>query len=264
MKSIRDLVAYYNTETERDTRYEVVEFLLGHLGQLDEMSMSDVARSTYVSKSTVSRLAGRFGFADYDELLEEARRYTRQDPTVALRITPSERDLVVQSPARFIDAYVDEVVTSLEQLKEALDIADVDGLIRQALGTQTAFFATDKPLTLARDLQMAFLAVGQLVLVGETKTKRMQIAHDLPEGSLAVVMSNYGRYVDGNQAMFEELRRRGVRLWLVTLCYSGPNTLLFDHVIRLSKEPYSNVGIYPMRAFVEILVRRLIAGGMTA
>ena len=39
MKSIRDMVAYYNTELERDARYEVVVYLLSHLGELDKLSI---------------------------------------------------------------------------------------------------------------------------------------------------------------------------------------------------------------------------------
>ena len=268
MKSIRDMVAYYNTSVERDARYEVVEFLLRNLAGLDDISMGDVARQTFVSKSTVSRLARRLGFADYDELLGEARRFASQDPTVMLRMGPETSELVASDPDRFARAYLDEVIASLVQLKESLDMRDLDELIRLMLETpDVALFAADKPLTLARDLQTALLLAGRLAQVGETKQKRQQVARDLPEGSLAVVLSNHGRYVDGNQEMLSDLRRRGVRLWLVTLCYAGPGALLFDHVMRLTTDAYSSVGIYPMRAFVEILVRRMLAarpGGVGA
>ena len=62
------------------------------------------------------------------------------------------------------------------QLKETVDVAEVDQIIELARLRTTAIFATDKPLTLARDLQRGFLAQGRHIHVGETKRKRQQIA----------------------------------------------------------------------------------------
>ena len=90
MKSLNDMIAYHDTETEHDTRYEVVSYLLAHLRELDHLSLSEVARATYVSKSTVSRVVRRFGFESYDEFLAVSRRLVKQDPSVTLRITPDE------------------------------------------------------------------------------------------------------------------------------------------------------------------------------
>lgn len=260
MKSLRDMIAYYNSELERDTRYEVIGFLLSHLAELDRLSMSDVARETFVSKSTVSRLVRRFGFDSYDEFLDETHGFMGQDLAVTLQVSQPQKALLVEDSARYLDEYIDSVCASLMQLKELVNQEDVDQLIERSLIGETAFFATDKPLSMARDLQIAYLLAGKLIQVGETKQKRRQIASELPEGSLAVVFSNYGRYVDGNRPMLEEMRRRGVSLWLVTLCYDGPNVLLFDKVISLSRGGYSSVGGFPMRVFVEFVVRRLLLG----
>lgn len=260
MKSIRDMVAYYNTELERDTRYEVISFLLSQLGKLDQLSMSDVARETYVSKSTVSRLVRRFGFESYDEFLDEMHGFMGQDLAVTLQVSQAQRALLVKDSSRFLDGYIDDICASLVQLKELVSQVDVDELIERSFAGETAFFATDKPLSMARDLQTAYLLAGKLVQVGETKQKRRQIASELPAGSLAIVFSNYGRYVDGNRPMLEEMRRRGVTLWLVTLCYDGPNVLLFDKIINLSRGGYTSVGGFPMRVFVEFVVRRMLLG----
>ena len=260
MKSIRDMVAYYNTELERDARYEVIVYLLSHLGELNKLSMSNVARETYVSKSTVSRLVRRFGFESYDEFLCEMRQFMEQDIAVTLQVNTAQKELLEEKPLEYLSDYIDEICAALMQLKELVSQDDVDELIASSLSVDTAFFATDKPLAMARDLQTAYLLAGKLVQVGETRQKRRQIASELPEGSLAIVFSNYGRYVDGNRLMFEDLRRRGVTLCLVTLCYDGPNLLLFDKVISLSKGGFTSVGGFPMRVFIEFMVRRLLLG----
>jgi hypothetical protein len=125
---------------------------------------------------------------------------------------------------------------------------------------ETALFATEQPLMIARDVQVAFLAAGRLIHVGETGSKRQQIAQELPRGSLAIVLSNYGRYLEDNREMLERLKSRGVGLYLVTLCYDGPSCLLFDRVIRLSAHGFSGVGSFPMKAFFKLVIRRLLAG----
>jgi hypothetical protein len=112
---------------------------------------------------------------------------------------------------------------------------------------------------IARDTQVAFLAAGHLVHVGETEAKRHQIAEELPDDAFAVVLTNYGRYIEDNREMLERLRSRGVTLCLVTLCYDGPSCLLFDRIIRLSAHGFSGVGSFSMKAFFKIVIRRLLA-----
>lgn len=258
MKSINDMISYLDTETEHDTRYEVVSYLLAHLRELDSLSLSEVARQTYVSKSTVSRVVRRFGFDSYDEFLAVSRRLVRQDPSVTLRITPSELDALQNDVGDYIGIYVDGLCAALQDLKSAVDGETIDWLIEQISGNEAAFFATDQPLMIARDTQIAFLASGHLVQVGETAAKQRQIARELSNDAFAVVLTNYGRYVEDHREMLEELKGRGVKLCLVTLCYDGPACLLFDRVIRLSAHGFSGVGSFPMKAFFKIVIRRLL------
>lgn len=260
MKSVHDMISYLDTENERDTRYEVVSYLLAHLRDLDSLSLSEVARQTYVSKSTVSRVVRRFGFDSYDEFLAVSRRLVSQDPTVTLRIAPDELHALRGGDGSYIDSYIDGLCAALQDLKSTVDAETIDSLIEDVMTRETALFAIEQPLMIARDVQVAFLAAGRLVHVGETAGKRRQIAQELPSGSLAIVLSNYGRYLDDNREMLEVLKSRGVGLCLVTLCYDGPSCLLFDRVIRLSAHGFSGVGSFPMKAFFKLVIRRLLAG----
>ena len=176
MKSLNDMIAYLDTETEHDTRYEVVSYLLAHLRELDAISLSRVARETYVSKSTVSRVVRRFGFESYDEFLSVARRLVHQDPSVTLRITPDEMEALQNDVGSYIGIYVDGLCAALQDLKCSVSDETIDWFINQVATNEAAFFATDQPLMIARDTQVAFLAAGHLVHVGETEAKRQQIA----------------------------------------------------------------------------------------
>lgn len=258
MKSLNDMIAYHDTETEHDTRYEVVSYLLAHLCELDAISLSRVARETYVSKSTVSRVVRRFGFESYDEFLSVARRLVHQDPSVTLRITPDEMEALQNDVGSYIGIYVDGLCAALQDLKCSVSDETIDWFINQVATNEAAFFATDQPLMIARDTQVAFLAAGHLVHVGETEAKRQQIAEELPAGSFAVVLTNYGRYLEDHRDALEALKGRGVTLCLVTLCYDGPSCLLFDRVIRLSAHGYSGIGSFPLKAFFKIVIRRLL------
>ena len=260
MKSVHDMISYLDTEVERDTRYEVVSYLLAHLRDLDSLSLSEVARQTYVSKSTVSRVVRRFGFDSYDEFLAITRRLVGQDPSVTLRIAPDELRALRSGDESYIKSYVDELCAALQDLKSTVRAETIDSLIEDMMTRETALFATEQPLMIARDVQVAFLAAGRLIQVGETASKRRQIAEDLPGGSLAIVLSNYGRYLEDNRETLERLKSRGVGLYLVTLCYDGPSCLLFDRVIRLSAHGFSGVGSFPMKAFFKLVIRRLLAG----
>ena len=215
MKSLNDMIAYLDTETEHDTRYEVVSYLLAHLRELDAISLSRVARETYVSKSTVSRVVRRFGFESYDEFLSVARRLVHQDPSVTLRITPDEMEALQNDVGSYIGIYVDGLCAALQDLKCSVSDETIDWFINQVATNEAA-------------------------------------------GSFAVVLTNYGRYLEDHRDALEALKGRGVTLCLVTLCYDGPSCLLFDRVIRLSAHGYSGIGSFPLKAFFKIVIRRLL------
>jgi DNA-binding MurR/RpiR family transcriptional regulator len=257
MRDIEWVADYYDTETECGSDYRIAEFVLGHITELEDMSTADVAQGAFVSKATVSRFVRKLGFENYEHFMRAVRDYNHGSRMVNLRLNSHEMQLVTDSPSEFFDSYVTMVQRSLDQLAQAVDPLEVEHLIREMLASPTAFFAFDQPLLLAKELQMDLLRKGCLVKLGQNHNKRVQIADSLEAGSLAVVFSNYGAYVQENNAMLQSLHARGVKLWLITLCYAGPDSLYFDHVTRLTPEPYSNAGIHPMKVLVEYIIRRL-------
>lgn len=257
MRDIERVADYYDAEIECGSDYRIAEFVLSHITELEDMSTADVAKGAFVSKATVSRFVRKLDFENYGHFMRAVREYNHGSRMVNLRLNSQEMRLVTDSPNEFFNSYVTMVQRSLNQLAQAVDPLEIDQLIREMLARPTAFFAFDQPLLLAKELQMDLLRKGCLVKLGQTQNKRVQIADSLEPGSLAVVFSNYGSFVQENSALLQSLHERGVRLWLITLCYAGPDSLYFDHITRLTPEPYSNAGIHPMKVLVEYIIRRL-------
>ena len=261
MRSFEQIVDYYDIECDRGTDYRIAEYLLQHVDELERLSTDDIAHGTYVSKSTVSRFVRKHGFDSYDSFIESVRYFNHGNHQINLRLTNDEVTLVAAEPEDYFDAYIDKVCASLVDLKRAVDMADLEELIGLFRTRPAALFAYDQPMVLARELQLGLLRHGMVVQTGLTEPKRAQVAESLGEGSLAVFFSNYGSYINEHVEMVSALKQRGVTLWLITLCYAGPQALLFDKVVRLSPDAYSNAGIYPMKVLVEYLVRRLAFAG---
>lgn len=258
MDHIRDMVTYFNTTSNDEAGYEVVRHLLQHLATIGEQSLSDVARETHVDKSTVSRIIRRVGFKSYAGFLEEARDYTERDSSQVLSLAmPSKEEgpLAASSFGR----YVEEVCRSLRDMEKTVDAGEVDELAKLIRTRDTAVFAAEHPLAMAKNLQLIMVSRGCLVLVGETEDVRARIAREATEDSVVLVLSNNGGYVDDHLRQLEGLRRRGVSMWLVTMDYRGVGTMLFDRIIRLSSSPGFSANVLPMQVFVEYLIRRLLA-----
>lgn len=261
MREVERIVDFYDIECDRSTDFRIAEYLLQHLDELETVSMDDIAHGTYVSKSTISRFVRKYGFESYDAFLSSVSDFSHGNHQINLRLTNDEVALIADEPASYFETYVDAIRASLDDLKRSVDVQDLEDLMDLLCSRPCALLACDQPMVLARELQLELLRQGVVVQLGLTEPKRQQIAHDLQEGSFALFLSNYGGFVGAHSDMISSLKARGVTLWLVTLCYAGPQALLFDRIVRLSPDNYSNAGIHPMKVLVEYLIRRLAFRG---
>ena len=97
----------------------------------------------------------------------------------------------------------------------------------------------------------------EIIYVGESYSKQLEIAKSLTKNDLAIIMSNYGNYFSEYKEIKDILIQNNVPIILITLNYHSPQLLNFKDIIYLSSQPFTGVGSYPMKLFTEYLVRRL-------
>lgn len=60
MDAFQTMVKYYNTCENKDTNYQIIEYILKHIDTINNMAITQIAEETYVSKPTITRFIRKF------------------------------------------------------------------------------------------------------------------------------------------------------------------------------------------------------------
>lgn len=257
MDAFQTMVNYYNNCIEKDTNYQIIEFILKHIDVIDRMSITQIADETFVSKPTITRFIRKFGYKDYDDFKKSIYKTYHKNFNSSFRLTNDQMYVLEKHPELFLKEYAESICAAINDFQEHFNYVKADFLIDEMMSKECGIFAYNQPLECAKEIQYDFFMKNKIIHVGESYEKQLEIAHSLTKKDLAIIMSNYGNYFDEYQDIKNTLVQNEVPIVLVTLNYHSPQSLNFKDIIYLSSKPFTAVGNYPMKLFTEYLVRRL-------
>ena len=114
-----------NSESADSNNNRIAKYILEHIDELENVSISDLARKCYVSNSSISRFCRAIGLQDYNELRNQVAKYQVEHPyTVAHKFRYPGED--ADEP---YSAYVDQIIANLTSMKNSVDSKEIDALI---------------------------------------------------------------------------------------------------------------------------------------
>lgn len=257
MQNFENMVEYFNRETKNDSNYEIIQFLLSNLASIESMSIAQIANKTFVSEPTITRFVRRFGYEDFQSFKLSIGEIAKSDLNSSFRMTNSQLSTLKNKPELFLDEYGKAICEAIQDTVQTFNYGQVDKLIEDILNHNCSIFAYSQTLTYAEEIQTHFILNGKLIEIGKTYDKQLAIASKLSSNDLAIILSNYGGYIETHPKVIDRLIDNKVPIVLVTLSYSSPKIYKFESVIKLSSKPITEAGGYPMRLFSEYIVRRL-------
>ncbi|MGX6980108.1 MurR/RpiR family transcriptional regulator [Vagococcus elongatus] len=259
MDPIAKIFFYYNNESRESTHYVLIEFILHHIKELSTLSITEFADRTYVSKTTVSRFINFLGFDSYREFKKYFSSISRFSKNIFLRMSIAESQEIATDPEKFFVQYSDQVIDSIQDMQNTLDIQQVDELIHRVIRAQrVACLGYSDAQYIAKDIQLGCLTAGKVIDVAETQVKLDEILSMYSKEDLIIILSNYGNFFSHHKQSFRELLVKDIPLVLVTQNYNSMDSFSFDQTIYLTSNRHLNIGNYPMRIFSEYFVRRLM------
>ena len=257
MDAFQTMVKYYNTCENKDTNYQIIEYILKHIDTINNMAITQIAEETYVSKPTITRFVRKFGYKDYDDFKKSIYNTYHKNFNSSFRLTDNQMYVLEKEPKKFLDEYADSICDAINDFKNYFDYTKIDFLIDEMMSKKCGIFAYNQPLNCAMEIQNDFFMKNKIIYVGESYSKQLEIAKSLTKNDLAIIMSNYGNYFSEYKEIKDILIQNNVPIILITLNYHSPQLLNFKDIIYLSSQPFTSVGSYPMKLFTEYLVRRL-------
>lgn len=212
MKKFRNgLYAILNSRDPGSPEYRIAHFLIRKVPEVGELSISDVAEGSFVSKSSVSRFCQRIGYADFRSMSQTMRksqtyRYRRYDEYVALADGDEALDLYFLQLNRCIEAVA--AYANRERLDRLTDLI----MEHEKIGV----FGQMHSLPIAMNFQMELSTIERFASCPLMLPEQERYVMEAGEDTLVIVISSSGKYFEYYQSRPSFSSKRRPHLVLVT------------------------------------------------
>lgn len=242
-----------NAEQETETNKLLARYLLENIRDIDNMSVYDLADGCFTSNSTVSRFVKSLDVSNFIELKERLAQY--KDYGLELS-TESLEDLHFdgKNDKDILSAYIDNVSNSLSVMRE-LDMNDIHKLNKAIHNTKNVcIFGTQLTGLFAKHYQLLMMSMGKVIKCCEDSVSHIEAVSTLGEDDVAIILSADGNYINGNKNVLFALKKRGVKMVLITHNPTCKFLNQFDQVIYMGEYTNSKGGHYKLQLMIEIMV----------
>lgn len=211
MKKLRNgLYAVLNSTSSDSSDYRIAKYLISNIYKLKKISVEDIAKGSFVSKSTVSRFCRRLGYEDYQSMRQTMHvaltgRYHRYDEYLAL---PKE-DMTHEYFRQHVEMLhvVREYATDkvLEQFSNLLLKYENIGLCAQM-----------HAYPIALNFQMELSSYDKIANCFNILPEQESFIQQCGSETLIIVISSSGRYFEDFQSYFDYNKPNRPYLVLVT------------------------------------------------
>ena len=205
------------------TNGQIAAYILGHLDEIKEDSIRDLAAKTFVSISSISRFCRDIGLHDYMELKE------------LLLSTSLNFETWSKSPMPDIqkNEYVAAVQDSLERVRNSLDMNQLYRLAKDIHShKKVSIFGMLKAETVAMNLQCDLAMLGKLSTTKVRFSEQSDYLSHAGEDELIIIFSYTGIYYDYGMPRRQTVHR-GARpkIYFITSDPAAKNNRAYDEVI---------------------------------
>ena len=205
------------------TNGHIASYILGHMGELQNDSIRDLAAKANVSASSISRFCRDIGLHDFNELKGLAASY---QPPFGQTSSASE-------PGRIKDDYITAVTTSLEMVRESVDVDLIDQLCRDIRRYQrVAVFGVLKSEGVSMNLQADLALLGKHVNTKLPFSEQIDYLEGADEHDLIIIFSYRGVYFEyGLPQNAKKLPGRKPKIYFITSDPKAKASGKYDEVI---------------------------------
>ncbi|MCR5448505.1 MAG: MurR/RpiR family transcriptional regulator [Solobacterium sp.] len=234
---------------------QIAEFILGHPDEFIDMSIIDVSRHLYVSKSTIIRFSKKLGFTGHKDLcLTLAKEMNtfggnveRLEETIPFSSGDSDKAIADKITMLNFQALTDTYsYVDLDQLRKIAD------LIREK--KKITLYGLVESFLLAADFQYKLMNIGIEVSLPDVPGLYFRQSSTQKEDSLAMIISYYGRHTELIHTA-QLLAMGNVHLILLTGPGNNPIIPYANEIVRVNvNEPHPKIGSISSRTAMALVL----------
>lgn len=194
------------SEKKDSINSQIATYILGHMDDLQNIGIRDLAAECSVAVSSISRFCKDIGLRDFAELkellLSTDLRFEEYSPSSSGR-------------ERLTD-YAMKVKDSIEMVERSIDLNAVNDLCEDIQRYErVAVFGLLKAGTVAVNLQCDLLMLGRQVYTNISYTQQMQYILEADEKDLIIIFSYTGSYFRYQDPCDLKGRLKAPKIWLI-------------------------------------------------
>ena len=200
------------------TNGHIAAYILGHISEIAELSIREIAAKTNVSPASISRFCRDIGLEDFNELKELAA-------CTELNFETCRKD---DSDKNWKDKYISDVMDGLKDVRDSISMEKIERLCRDIREyDKVAVFGVLKAEGVAMNLQADLAMQGKFVITKLPFSEQMDYYDQTDESDLIVIFSYTGIYFDyGLPRVLKKPKKERPKIYLITDAPKAPDAVI--------------------------------------
>lgn len=206
------LLNIINKEDMNSVNYKIADYLLHHLGEIEQITTGQLATDCHVSKSTISRFCKHLGLEDFFDLQVMIRH-----PFV-----DQYDNLSHLNSLNSVQEYIEKVKKDVESIEKVY----IDDVINDLLDYESVYVMGHMQSSLpAYNLQYNLAQVGKYIKCIDNVVVQKRIIANATNNDLIIIFSNSGKFAERILIKKSELKKCMGKIYVISL--NSPNITPF-------------------------------------
>lgn len=226
----------------------IASYILGHMNELQECSLRELARKANVSASSLSRFCRDIGLHDFNELKE-------------LSVDQSHHFLLQSAsdnPLQIKDDFVSAVENSIQKVRASVNMDKIEMLCRDIQNYEhVAVFGILKSECVAMNLQADLVLQGKRVITKLPYSEQLDYLKSVNEKNLIIIFSFKGVYFDyGFPQNVKNLKCKKPKIWFITSDPDAEASRFYDEVIWFHSDQGPASHPYQLQLIADLIAQQ--------
>lgn len=245
------LLAVINSEINDSNNYKIAKYIIENIDQLEDCSITELAKKCYVSNSSISRFCRDIGLRDYNELKNQVAKYqVYHDNHHKFQYSNYDSKFPYQS-------YIDGVIENMNLLKKSINENDIMDLVKDIYQyNHVAAFGYLQSENVALNLQYDLQTSRKVIYTCMQYANQIEYIKKADASHLIIIFSESGTYFKrafSRVQPFKNMKNKP-KIWLIT-SQKNMQTAYIDRYIKYeccndySSHPYPLIAISSIICF---------------
>lgn len=244
------LLSTINSEPIDSNNYKIAKFLIENIHDLEDITLTDLAKQCYVSNSSISRFCRDIGLNDFNALKSQVARFA-----IEHEHAKKKYDFKSFEASSLCKSYILSVMDNLKSLYNSVIEEDIQNLVKDIYQyKKVAAFGYMQSENIALNLQFDLQTSGKILFTCIKFINQVEYIQNADEETLIIIFSESGTYFDRvfqRSKPFKNLKVKP-KIYMITSNFNIFLPYVDEYIRYHSRKDYASHP-YPLAAIADLI-----------